>query len=59
MWFEVCLGLYINLEKSELILVGDIPNLELLAKVLGCKMGTLPTTNLGLPLSAPYKFIRV
>ena len=43
MWFEACSGLKINLEKSELIPVGDVPNLEELAEVLDCKVGTLPT----------------
>ncbi|RVW28818.1 hypothetical protein CK203_096920 [Vitis vinifera] len=39
MWFEACSGLKINLEKSELIPVGDVPNLEELAEVLDCKGG--------------------
>ena len=59
MWFETCFGLKINLEKSELIPVGEVPNLEEFAEVLGCKMGSLPSTYLGLPLGAPYKFSRV
>ena len=59
MWFETCLGLKIILEKGELIPVGDVPNLEGLAEVLGCKVGTLPTTYLGLHFSAPYKSNRV
>ena len=59
MWFETCLGLKIILEKGELIPVGDVPNLEGLAEVLGCKVGTLPTTYLGLHFGAPYKSNRV
>ena len=43
------------MEKSELIPVGGVPNLEELVKVLGYKVGALPTTYLGLPLGAPYK----
>ena len=50
MWFEVCSSFKINLEKSELIPVGEVPNLEELAKVLGCKVGSLPSTYLSLPL---------
>ena len=34
MWFEACSGLKINLRKSEIIPVGNVPNLEELAKVL-------------------------
>ena len=44
MWFEVCSGLKINLEKSELISVGEVSNLEELAKVLRCKVVSLPST---------------
>ena len=45
----------INLDKSKLILVGEVPNVEELALWLGCKVGKLPTTYLGLPLGAPFK----
>ena len=54
MWFEAILGLKINLTKSELILVGRTENLDELGLVLGCKVGVLPTTYLGLPLGAPF-----
>ncbi|RVW26432.1 hypothetical protein CK203_086154 [Vitis vinifera] len=59
MRIEACSRLKINLEKSELISVGDVPNLEELAEVLGCKVGVLPTTYLCLPLGTPYKSFRV
>ena len=59
MWFEAISRLKINLEKSELIPIGDVSNLEELVGVLGCKMGTLPITYLGLPLGAPHKSYRV
>ena len=59
MWFKACSGLKINLEKSELILVGEVPNLEEFVEVLGCKLGSLLSTYLGLPLGAPYKSSRV
>ncbi|KAL6338115.1 hypothetical protein AAG906_010684 [Vitis piasezkii] len=57
--FQVCSGLKINLRKSELIRVGNVQNLEELAEILGCKVTTLPTTYLGLPLGASYKCLRV
>ncbi len=50
-WFEVS-GLRVNLHKSEMVLVGDVPNLEELVAVLGCKLSALPMTYLGLPLGA-------
>ena len=55
MWFEVISKLKINLEKSELILVGRVPIMEELADILGCKMGLLPSKYLGLPLGSTFK----
>ena len=59
MWFEVILGLKINLEKKELIPIGNVSKLEELVEILGCKVCALPTTYLGLPLGAPHKSYRV
>jgi hypothetical protein len=42
------------LGKSELVQVGDVPFLEELADILGCKT-TLPMKYLGLPLGANFK----
>ncbi|RVX18253.1 hypothetical protein CK203_006485 [Vitis vinifera] len=53
MWFEACSGLKINLEKSELILVGKVHDIEDLALELGCKVGGLLSCYLGLPLGPP------
>ena len=50
MWFEAISGLRINLDKSELILVGSVDNLNDLALELGCKLDILPSSYLGLPL---------
>ena len=49
MWFEACSSLRINLEKSELILMGKVHNIEDFALELGCKVGGLPSCYLGLP----------
>ena len=49
------MGLRINLDKSELIPVGCVENVEALAAELGCKVGSLPSSYLGLPLGAPFK----
>ena len=59
MWFKACSGLRINLEKSELILVGKVHNIENLALELGCKVGSLLSSYLGLPLGAPFKSVMV
>ena len=59
MWFEAILGLSINLDKSEILLVGRVENVELLALKFGCNAGTLPFTYLGLPLGTPHKSVVV
>ena len=59
MWFEAISGLRINLEKSELILVGRVENIDDLALDFGCRVGSLPSTYLGLPLGAPLKSVTV
>ena len=48
MWFEAISGLKINLEKSELIPVGEVNDIEELALKMGCKEGGLPSSYLGL-----------
>lgn len=55
MWFEACSGLKVNLEKSELTPVGRVNDIEELALELGCKVGGLSSSYLGLPLGAPFK----
>ena len=57
MWFEAVLGLRINLEKSELIPIGRVENINDLALDFGCKVGSLPSTYLGLPLGALFKSV--
>ena len=59
MWFEAVSGLRINLEKSELIPVGRVENIDDLAIDFGCRVGSLPSTYLGLPLGAPFKSVIV
>ncbi|RVW14188.1 hypothetical protein CK203_102223 [Vitis vinifera] len=49
-WFDASSGLKINLDKSVLIPVGEVEEIEEMAMELGCKVGFLPTVYLGLPL---------
>ncbi|RVW46009.1 LINE-1 reverse transcriptase-like [Vitis vinifera] len=58
-WFEAASGLRINLDKSVLIPVGEVENIEELAVELGCKIGMLPTVYLGLPLGAHHKAVSI
>ena len=46
-WFEVVLGLRINLNKSEIIPIGPVINVEELASELGCEVESRPTSYLG------------
>jgi hypothetical protein len=53
--FEAVSGLKINLAKSELVLVGNVDNVDGLAGIMGCGVSSLPLKYLGLPLGASYK----
>ena len=59
MWFEAMSGLKINLEKSEFIPIERVENIDDLALDFGCRVGSLPSTYLGLPLGAPFKSVTV
>ena len=59
MWFEALFGLIVNIDKNLIILVGGVENMEELAMGLGCGVGKLPTSYLGLPLGAIFKSLRV
>ena len=54
-WFEAASGLKINLAKSEVILIGEVEDIDELAVELGCRVESLPTVYLGLPLKANHK----
>ena len=47
------------MNKSEILPVGRVENVELLGLELGCKVGALPSTYLGLPLCVPHKSMEV
>ncbi|WJZ82701.1 hypothetical protein VitviT2T_002436 [Vitis vinifera] len=59
MWFEAISGLRINLDKSEILPVGRVENLEALALKVGCKVGRLPSSYLGIPLGVNHKSVAV
>ncbi|KAG5622213.1 hypothetical protein H5410_007431 [Solanum commersonii] len=57
--FEAMSGLHINMSKSIIYPVNEVPNLENLATIMCCSIGSFPTTYLGLPLGARvWKTIR-
>lgn len=41
--------------KSELVLVGVVPDMDLLVDILGCKQASFPMKYLGLPLDEKFK----
>lgn len=49
---EVVSGLGVNLSKTTLSHVGNVPNIEELASIFGCAVVPLPITYLGLPWGA-------
>jgi len=53
--FEAVSGLKINLDKSVLVPVGIVDNMDDLPSILGCGVSSLPLKYLGLPLEAPFK----
>ena len=53
--FEEVSGLRINLGKSELVLVCEVHNLDVLVGLLGCRHSSLPLKYLGLHLGAKFK----
>ena len=59
MWFEAVSGLRINLNKNQIIPIRPVVNVEELASKLGCGVGSLPTSYLGLPLGANHKALGV
>jgi hypothetical protein len=53
--FEPVSGLKINLDKSMLVPVGLVDNMDELVGILGCGVSSLPLKYLGLLLGAPFK----
>ena len=54
LWFEAISRLKVNRDKSEAIPVRRVDSLENIVLILGCKIGKLPFSYLGLPLDAPF-----
>ena len=55
LWFEVAFELSIHWDRSELIPVGMVSNMDEMAAELRCRVGSLPTTYLGFPLGVAHK----
>ena len=53
--FQAVTGLKVDVLKSEMVPIGEVPNVNVLAEFLGCQIGSLPITYLGMPLGASHK----
>ena len=53
--FQAFTGLKMNVGKSEIVPVGEVRNIQSLANILQCKVGSLPMTYLSMPLGNLYK----
>ena len=53
--FQAFTGLKVNVGKSEIVPVGEVNNLVALARILQCRVGSLPTKYLGTPLGTSFK----
>ncbi|XP_075665589.1 uncharacterized protein LOC142635288 [Castanea sativa] len=53
--FQAVTGLKVNALKSEMVPIGEVPNVHVLAEILGCWIRSLPMTYLGMPLRASHK----
>ena len=52
--FQVVTGLKVNVHKNEMVLIGEVDDVQALADILGCRVGTLPMSYLGMPLGASH-----
>ena len=52
--FQAMTGLKVNVQKSEMVPIGEVDDVHALAKILGCRVGTLPMSCLGMPLGASH-----
>ncbi|KAF5183226.1 Alpha-galactosidase, partial [Thalictrum thalictroides] len=53
--FNAIAGLRCNLKKTTITPIGDVQNMDTLARVFGCVQGKVPSTCLGMPLGCTYK----
>ena len=57
--FQAFTGLKVNVGKSEIVPVGEVRDIQSLANILQCKVGSLPMTYLGMPLGTLYKTLSI
>ena len=50
--FQAVTGLKVNVHKSEMVPIREVVDVHALVEILGCRVGTLPMSYLGMPLGA-------
>ena len=53
--FQAFTGLKVNVGKSEIVPIGEVSNIQTLANILQCRVGSLPMIYFGMPLGTLYK----
>ena len=53
--FQAFIGLKMNVRKSEIVPIGEVSNIQTLANILQCRVGSLPMIYFGMPLGTLYK----
>ena len=53
--FQAFTGLKVNVRKSEIVPIREVNNLEVLANILHCRVGSLPMKYSGMPLGTLFK----
>ena len=53
--FQAFTSLKVNAGKSEIVPVREVGNIDALATILRCRVGSLPMKYLEMPLGTPYK----
>ena len=53
--FQAFTGLKVNVGKSENVSMGEVGNIDALANILSCRVGSLPMKYLGMPLGTLFK----
>ena len=57
--FQAFTGLKVNVGKSEIVPVGVVGNIDVLANILSCRVGSLPMKYLGMPLGTLFKIASI
>ena len=57
--FQAFTSLKVNVGKSEIVPIEEVRNIQSLANILQCKVGSLPMIYLGMPLGTLYKIASI